>query len=278
MNNGIASLGFGTAGITSMRSYGSVMRLLEAAYGMGITHFDTAPLYGQGYSEKLIGDFIRRRKIRPAIATKFGLGLPGPLWLRPSIALPLNYYRKLKRTAPVAAIPAGPVNPAPLSYRRISLDEVTNSLKGSLLRLRVSYIDYYLLHEALPSFLEPAAVDFLLSQKEKGVIRQLGVATDGYNLHQLTDADLHNWDVLQYEAGEFHAKLKERFPSKLHFLHSALKHISLSTPKAGVPACDQGGYLLARWAQTNHRGKIVFSTRREKVLKENLAAFKKYSI
>jgi aryl-alcohol dehydrogenase-like predicted oxidoreductase len=67
-------LGFGTSGImgaaltTSRR-----LRLLETAYAHGIRHFDTAPLYGQGEAESLLGQFSRGKRDSITITTKFGL-------------------------------------------------------------------------------------------------------------------------------------------------------------------------------------------------------------
>ena len=45
------NLGFGGASLTSMKSYTDVKDLLNTAYQEGIRHFDTAVLYGKGYSE-----------------------------------------------------------------------------------------------------------------------------------------------------------------------------------------------------------------------------------
>ncbi|MDO1511402.1 aldo/keto reductase [Maribacter confluentis] len=48
--------------------------ILEEAVASGITFFDTADVYGDGRSEKLIGDFLKRTKANIRIATKFGRG------------------------------------------------------------------------------------------------------------------------------------------------------------------------------------------------------------
>jgi aryl-alcohol dehydrogenase-like predicted oxidoreductase len=44
--------------------------LMDAAWGAGLTHFDTADAYGGGRSEQVIGRWIRSRGVRPAITTK----------------------------------------------------------------------------------------------------------------------------------------------------------------------------------------------------------------
>jgi aryl-alcohol dehydrogenase-like predicted oxidoreductase len=46
------------------------MDLMDAAWAMGITHFDTADAYGGGRSELAIGRWISTRRLRPTITTK----------------------------------------------------------------------------------------------------------------------------------------------------------------------------------------------------------------
>ncbi len=44
--------------------------LMDAAFEAGIDHFDTADAYGGGSSEQAIGEWMRRRGLRPTITTK----------------------------------------------------------------------------------------------------------------------------------------------------------------------------------------------------------------
>lgn len=44
--------------------------LMDAAWEMGITHFDTADAYGGGHSERAIGTWIASRRHRPTLTTK----------------------------------------------------------------------------------------------------------------------------------------------------------------------------------------------------------------
>jgi aryl-alcohol dehydrogenase-like predicted oxidoreductase len=44
--------------------------LMDAAWELGIRHFDTADAYGGGRSERMIGDWIRARGVRPMLTTK----------------------------------------------------------------------------------------------------------------------------------------------------------------------------------------------------------------
>jgi aryl-alcohol dehydrogenase-like predicted oxidoreductase len=44
--------------------------LMDAAWEMGVTHFDTADAYGGGRSERAIGAWMRSRGVRPTLTTK----------------------------------------------------------------------------------------------------------------------------------------------------------------------------------------------------------------
>jgi aryl-alcohol dehydrogenase-like predicted oxidoreductase len=46
------------------------MELMDAAWAIGITHFDTADAYGGGRSELAIGRWMSTRRLRPTITTK----------------------------------------------------------------------------------------------------------------------------------------------------------------------------------------------------------------
>ena len=54
--------------------YSESINAIKAAYEYGVTSIDTAPIYGQGTSEKIVGDAIKgipRDKVQ--IITKYGL-------------------------------------------------------------------------------------------------------------------------------------------------------------------------------------------------------------
>jgi D-threo-aldose 1-dehydrogenase len=93
----LSRLGFGTSGImgAALTTAGR-LKLLDAAFDAGIRHFDTAPLYGFGEAESLLGRFLRGRRDAITITTKFGL-LPAsvhPL-ARPLIPLARGLNRRL---------------------------------------------------------------------------------------------------------------------------------------------------------------------------------------
>ena len=266
-------LGFGSAGLTSLRSYGQARRLLDLAYDWGIRHFDTAPLYGQGYSEKIVGAFAKGKREKITIATKFGLGQLPHMKIPVRLALPLNYYKK--KWSGTTFVPGG--DESPVEYRHIALAAVKASLENSLRSLNTDYLDYYFAHEAIPSFLADDAREFLVDQKKKGVIRSLGIATGSMNIRKLQPAALAVWDVLQYESGPQaqSADIKTLFPEKIHFLHSCIKDIKKFDNPA-VPETEKAGFILAEEARKNAAGKVLFFTRRPQVLQQNLRGFDQF--
>ena len=72
---GLGCLSFG--GIFGDTTDADSLRCLDAAWDHGITFLDTANIYGAGRSETVIGEWLRSRKHRPALATKAGI-VPGP--------------------------------------------------------------------------------------------------------------------------------------------------------------------------------------------------------
>lgn len=83
-NNGleVSELGLGCMGLTF--GYGpatneaDAIALIQKAYDLGITFFDTAEVYSQGGNEKLLGKAIKPFRDKVVVATKFGFneGLP----------------------------------------------------------------------------------------------------------------------------------------------------------------------------------------------------------
>src|ERR1700748_1673739 len=51
-------------------SHSEALELMDAAWELGIRHFDTADAYGGGRSEEAIGAWIRSRRPRPTLTTK----------------------------------------------------------------------------------------------------------------------------------------------------------------------------------------------------------------
>jgi aryl-alcohol dehydrogenase-like predicted oxidoreductase len=73
----VTAIGFGCMNLS--HAYGPPQprdvaeRLLRAALDFGVTHFDTAALYGFGANEKLVGDVLRSRRSNVIVVSKCGL-------------------------------------------------------------------------------------------------------------------------------------------------------------------------------------------------------------
>lgn len=172
----VSEIGFGAWGIggrtAGATSYGATddaesRRALAAALDYGITVFDTAPAYGDGHSERLIGEAVRGRRDRVVIATKAGLA---------GFAAPPDF--------------------SPTALRA--------SLEGSLRRLGTDHVDLLQLHnppleelQARPEILEALdgfrraglarAVGLSLKSPADGpaAVRDLGVSQLQVNLNML---------------------------------------------------------------------------------------------
>jgi len=177
------------------------LRLLEVAFEEGITHFDTAPLYGQGLAESLLGRFARSRREALTITTKFGL-VPKtyPALLRPLLPVARVVNRRMvskdrlvawwhRFTPPralttptvLAASPAGSFacsGPAAedtfISAIPYTPQAIRQQLEQSLQLLKTDHIDYYLLHECHVQFLQPAILECLERLVQEGKIRHYG--------------------------------------------------------------------------------------------------------
>ena len=275
MNN----LGFGGASLTSMRSYGDVKDLLNTAYSLGIRHFDTADLYGKGYSELIYGHFLRDKRKDITITTKFGLGQPfSTNQLLISWLLPLNYYLKTIKNGIKKSHLINDAHHTPVAFRHIDKPYVEACFKASLTRLNTDYIDYYLLHEGLPNFLTDAAFSYLLERKKQGQSRYIGLATNILDIKELNTEGVKNWDILQYEGYNQQdvLSIKNKFPDKLHFHHSCLKNRADSVIEK-VSEQDKVGYLLAQSILNNLDGKTIFSTRNKTYLNANIQAINNYA-
>ena len=131
---------FGTWGLSEWQDYSFdySRNLCQYAYNMGITNFDTAPIYG--HSETLIGKTFKDRRNQVVIATKVGF---------------LENHRS----------------------QDFSNTNIVSSLHRSLQNLQTDYIDIYQLHNPSIRELPMAEIiGTLIELKSKGLIRIYGVS------------------------------------------------------------------------------------------------------
>jgi len=114
---------------------------IYAALENGITFFDTAPIYGLGHSESLLGATLGKHRQKVSIATKFGVRVEnGRTWYDNSPAW------------------------------------IKSSLTGSLKRLKTDYIDLYQIHYRDDKTPLAEVVETLEDLKTQGLIRYLGLS------------------------------------------------------------------------------------------------------
>src|ERR1700737_5600717 len=73
----VSAVGFGAmslAGVYGPADDAASVKTLRRALDLGVTFFDTADIYGDGRSERLLGQAIDGRRNEIVVATKFGGG------------------------------------------------------------------------------------------------------------------------------------------------------------------------------------------------------------
>ncbi len=166
----VSVIGYGAWGIGGepfWRTEGeeSSIRSIEKAIDVGINFFDTAPVYGFGYSEELLGRALESKRKDVIIATKCGLR-----WKKKS----------LKSIEKIAT-------------RESILEEIESSLK----RLRTDYIDLYQVHWPDESTPITETMDILLDIQKKGKIRYIGVSN--YSVGQMKES-LENGQIISLQS------------------------------------------------------------------------------
>lgn len=162
----VSRMGLGTAPIGNSKDLplSQAIDTIHYALEQGITLFDTAPLYGAGHAEKVLGEALQgvpREKF--VLSTKIGRDLN-----EKTGALPFDYSR----------------------------DAIMRTLEGSLRRLKLDRVDFLLIHdpdEHVEKALE-TAYPTLDELRKQGVIRAVG---SGMNQWQVLSrfAKEANFDV-----------------------------------------------------------------------------------
>tara|TARA_Y200000002_G_scaffold366537_1_gene357604 strand:- start:22004 stop:22777 length:774 start_codon:yes stop_codon:yes gene_type:complete len=250
---------FGTASLTSLSDYKKIIYLLEFAYDIGIKSFDTAPLYGRGYSEIILGDFLKNKN-DINISTKFGLG--DELNPKKILVKPLLKLNKIKNLIKRSNVLDNNINYCKI--RRISKSSIKKNLNKSLKNLGKDNIENYLLHEALPSFLTDDAKDYLLTLKKNKIVKKLGIATSYNELKNISKNELDFFDIIQYDANDKKIlNMKSKFPNHSHIIHSVIKQIE---NKSKIPD------IIYHTIKSNNV-KLIFSTRSINNLVSNISKF-----
>ena len=258
-------IGFGGASLTSMPSLNLAIKLLDLTFDLGIRHYDTAPVYGNGYSEVIYGKFLKGKRKEVFLVTKFGLGNPSKVFpLMAPLLIKLNY---LRRQLASPANLESQINSSVLSNftSKIDTKQIVNSVESSLKRLRTDHLNAFMLHEAMPSNLSDDSICELLKLKESGKVLKIGIASNVDRIIQESKTIEPIWDILQYEGYNLEKKkqVMKLFPNSTHFHHSVFKNTVLSK-------VDNHSDLLFKAVELNPNGKVIFSTRSKTRLMENM--------
>jgi aryl-alcohol dehydrogenase-like predicted oxidoreductase len=115
---------------------------IHRALDAGITLIDTAPAYGQGHSEEVVGRALKGRRDRAIVATKVGLD-----W---------DEHGNVRRNASAARI--------------------RKEIEDSLRRLQTEYVDIYQMHWPDPATPMDETAEVMQALYDAGKIRAIGVS------------------------------------------------------------------------------------------------------
>ncbi len=117
------------------------IRTIQTAMDAGINLIDTAPAYGAGHAEEVVGKAIAGRRDKVVIATK-----------------------------------AGVIRTKDAFIRTLKPDSLYKEIDASLSRLGVDYIDLYQIHWPDPDTPLADTIEALVKIKEQGKFKYLGVS------------------------------------------------------------------------------------------------------
>ncbi len=138
----------------------NAVKAIEAAIDNGINCIDTAPAYGAGHADELIGSVIKGKRDKILIASKCGLDIEN------------GYRHNLK--------------PEFIAY----------DLEQSLKRLGTDYIDLYQIHWPDPAVQIEDSMRALVKAKESGKIRYIGICN--FSGDQLKEAMKYG-EIVSYQ-------------------------------------------------------------------------------
>lgn len=145
----LSRLGFGAwqlgNSLWSKMTFDEGVALVKEAFKHGITVFDTAPGYGNGESERILGEALKGNREKVFISSKFGHNADGSSDFRSS--------------------------------------SIRKAIEETLTRLKTTYLDSLLLHNPGSEILSHQTDHFevMESLKQEGLIHHYGVSIDSYD-------------------------------------------------------------------------------------------------
>jgi len=144
------------------------IRAIRSAYDLGVSSIDTAPIYGQGTSEEIVGEAIKnipRDKVQ--ILTKYGM--------RWDLVKGGFDFKSADNTGKQIDI-----------YRYAGKESIIKECEDSLRRLGTDYIDLYQLHWPDPTTPIEETMETIALLIKQGKVRYAGVCN--YNVNQMQEA------------------------------------------------------------------------------------------
>jgi aryl-alcohol dehydrogenase-like predicted oxidoreductase len=149
--------------------HNDAVKAIQAAYDMGVTSIDTAPAYGQGTSEEIVGEAIKnipREKVQ--ILTKYGLR-----WDTKNGEFFFSSFDN---------------NQKPIDmYRYAGKEGIIKECEDSLRRLGTDYIDLYQIHWSDPTTPIQETMEAVVQLIKDGKVRFAGVCN--YDASQMEEAE-----------------------------------------------------------------------------------------
>ena len=193
------------------------VRSIQASLDAGVNFIDTAPAYGLGLSERIVGEAIRGRRDKVILATKCGL-----VWhtAKGTFFVDQNGTR---------------------IHRYLGAESIRYEVEQSLRRLETDYIDLYQTHWQDPTTPIEETMGTLLDLKKQGKIRAIGVSN--CTLDQVRQyRSVGPVDTAQEQYSMLHRELERRIPAVLR----AEQHRRAGVLAAGQRAADRQGRSGAR--------------------------------
>ena len=128
------------------------IKAIQASIDAGVSLIDTAPAYGQGIAEEIVGNAIEGRRDQVVLATKCGI-----VW----------HTQKGNHFFDYDGAPV---------HRYLGKDAIIYEVEQSLKRLRTDYIDHYITHWQDPTTPIAETMEALETLKAQGKIRSIGAS------------------------------------------------------------------------------------------------------
>ena len=227
------------------------VRAIHAAIDQGIDFIDTAPIYGFGHSEKVVGDAIRDRRERVVLATKCGM-----------------YWDKKVGRFFFASEMKTESGSKPVDIHIYQGPEsIRNEVEESLKRLKTDYIDLLQTHWQDPTTPIEDTMETLVKLKDEGKIRAIGVCNatpsqmKAYQAGGPLASDQEKFSMLDQD----HAAAQRQFAAQEGFAYLAYSPLGqgLLTGKVGLDrsfGTDDQRHSAPRFSRENRKKVLELLT------------------